>query len=128
MEDWKVVYYEDADGVSEVYDYIEKQKPNIKAKILSWISMLEEKGPVLPRPYADLLKDGIHEFRIKLSGNQVRILYFFCYGNFIILTNHFKKNVAQVPEKEIKKADNLRQDFLERYSEKKLKEEYDENL
>jgi hypothetical protein len=41
-----------------------------KAKILSWLSMLEEKGPILPRPYADLLRDGIHEIRIKLSGNQ----------------------------------------------------------
>ncbi|MDC7236043.1 MAG: type II toxin-antitoxin system RelE/ParE family toxin [Spirochaetales bacterium] len=74
---WNIVYYENLDGEAEVFDFINSQKAGNKAKILSWLSMLEEKGSVLPRPYADLLKDGIHELRIKLSGNQVRVLYFF---------------------------------------------------
>lgn len=76
---WKLLYYEDDKGDSEVFQFIESQKTKNKAKILGWLSMLEEKGPILPRPYADLLRDGIHEIRIKLSGNQVRILYFFCF-------------------------------------------------
>ncbi len=33
--------------------------------------LLEEKGPPLPRPYADLLTDGIHELRVKLSGIMI---------------------------------------------------------
>ncbi|MCK5197088.1 MAG: type II toxin-antitoxin system RelE/ParE family toxin, partial [Spirochaetales bacterium] len=81
-----------------------------------------------PRPYADLLKDGIHELRIKLSGNQIRILYFFCYENFIILTNSFSKNKKRVPEKEINKAKEYRTDFLKRYPENKLRREYNENI
>jgi len=90
--------------------------------------MLEERGPVLPRPYADLLKGGIHELRFKLSGNQVRFLYFFCYRDLIVLTNCFIKNIKQVPEKEIKRAMKARDDFLKRYSEKKLRMEFNENL
>jgi hypothetical protein len=39
-------------------------------------------GPTLPRPYADLLKDGIHELRIRLSGDHIRMLYFFCFRKF----------------------------------------------
>jgi phage-related protein len=126
--EWKIIYYEDKEGKSDVFDFIDKQKDNNKAKILSWLSILEEKGPVLMRPYADLLKDGIHELRIKLTGKQVRILYFFCYKEYIILTNHFIKKTDKVPEKEINNSKRLKDDFLQRYDEKKIREEYNENL
>jgi len=68
----------------------------------------------LPRPYADLLEDGIHELRIKLTGTQVRILYFFCYRNTIVLTNVFDKHSDKVPKKQIKLAKENRNDFLTR--------------
>ncbi len=48
---WNLIYYEDEN--SEVFDFINSQKASSKAKILSWLSMLEEKGPVLPRPYPE---------------------------------------------------------------------------
>ena len=127
-KNWKIIYYEAEHKESEVYQFIESQKDRNKVKILSWLSILETKGPLLPRPYADLLKDGIHELRIKLSGNQIRILYFFCYEDFIILTNSFSKNKKRVPEKEINKAKKCRTDFFKRYPEKKLRREYNENI
>ncbi len=76
---------------------------------------LEERGPNVPRPYADILTDGIHELRVKLSGDQYRMLYFFCYRNFIVMTHAFHKKSTRVQKKEIKKAINYRTDFLERY-------------
>ena len=125
---WKVIYYEDHNQTSEVFQFIQSQKCSSKAKILSWLDLLEEKGPVLPRPYSDLLRDGIHELRIKLSGKQVRILYFFCYKDFIVLTNYFFKNDKRVPKKEISKAITCRTDLLSRYTEKDLMEAYDEDI
>ena len=121
IKKWNIIYYEQ-NQESEVFNFVESQKNNNKAKLLSWLSILEEKGPLLPRPYADILDDGIHELRIKLSGNQVRILYFFCYKDFIILTNCFKKKTNKVPKKEIAKAKMFRDDFLSKYNEKKIKE------
>ena len=108
---WKVIYYEDENNCSEVFDFIEKQKETNQIKILNWIEKLEELGPNLPRPYADYLEDGIYELRIKLSGDQIRILYFFCYKEFIILSNQFRKNTDKVPVKEIKKAKILKEIF-----------------
>lgn len=128
LKKWKIIYYETEQKESEVYQFIEAQKDRNKIKILSWLSILETKGPLLPRPYADLLKDGIHELRIKLSGNQIRILYFFCYKDFIILTNSFSKNKKRVPEKEINKARKCRTYFLKHYPENKLRREYNENI
>lgn len=125
---WKIIYYEDIDEKSDVFHFIEKLKDNNKAKVFSWLSLLEEKGPLLPRPYADLLKDGIHEIRIKLSGNQVRILFFFCYEDFIVLTNCFIKNTKKVSENHIIKALKCKEDFLRRFTEIKLREVYNENI
>jgi len=128
LQRWKIVYYENSDSFSEVFEFIDAQNDRNKAKIFNWLSLLEEKGPLLPRPYADLLRNGIHELRLKLSGNQIRILYFFCYQEFIVLTNSFTKNIKKVPEREISKALKYKVDFLNCYTEKKLRGEYDENI
>lgn len=124
---WHVLYYEDRKGRSDVYEYIESRSDRERAKILALLHLLEKQGPQLPRPYADLLTDGIHELRIKISGTQVRILYFFCYREYIILTNSFIKNTEKVPHPEIKKARKLRNDFIQRYTIESLRKILDEN-
>jgi len=125
---WKVIYYEDENSCSEVLDYVNSLKENEQLKVLGWITILEEKGPNLPRPYSDLLDDGIHELRIKVTGKQIRILYFFCYKDFIILTSKFEKKSDKVPENEINKAKKIRKDFLTRFKDyQKLLEVYNEN-
>ena len=125
---WFVIYYESAEGKCPVMDFVDSRSKRNQAKILSVISFLEEKGPTLPRPLADLLEDGIHELRIKLSGDQIRILYFFCYKNIIVLTHAFSKTSDKVPISEIKKAQKYRDDFLQRFTEKQLREIQNENL
>lgn len=119
---WTVIYYETPDGKCPVHDFIDSRTINNKAKILGLIEYLERMGPHLPRPYADTLDNGIHELRIKLSGNQIRILYFFCYKNFIVLTHPFIKKTKSIPEKEINKAVSLREDFLIRFTEQDLRQ------
>jgi phage-related protein len=74
------------------------------------------------RPYADLIEDDIHELRIRVSGDQVRILYFFCFKDFIILTNAFAKRSARVPRSAIEEVKRHRKDFLDRVTEKDLRE------
>jgi len=118
---WKLVYYETPDEECPVEDFINSRSINNRAKILNWLEQLEGQGPNLPRPYADLIEDGIHELRIKLSGEQIRIIYFFCYSDFIILTHAFRKNTDKIPKAEIEKAEKYRDDFIERYNENELR-------
>jgi len=114
--EWEVIYYEMENEKCPIMEFIDLRSKRNQAKILSYISLLQDKGPHLPRPYADLLEDGIHELRIKLSGEQTRILYFFCFHNLIVLTHAFTKTTAKVPKPEIIKAKKYRADFLTRYS------------
>jgi len=112
---WRVLYYTDENDTCPVQDFIDSRDMKNQAKILSFIEILEEKGPNLPRPYADILEDGIHELRVKLSGSQIRFLYFFCYAEFIIITHAFTKNTQKVPASEIQKAKKFRQLFLNKH-------------
>jgi hypothetical protein len=120
---WRIYYYDKPDGFSPVKDYIDALSLRERVKTLAFIELLEINGPNLPRPYADLLKEGIHEPRIKLTGTQVRILYFFCYRDIIVLTNVFEKHNDTVPESEITLAKTYRSDFLARYSAEAMWEE-----
>lgn len=125
---WHVLYYETSDGICPVQEFIDNRKDKDQAKIFSWLSLLEEKGPNLPRPYADILTEGIHELRVKLTGDQVRILYFFCFKEFIILSHAFIKRTNTVPQAELKRARKCRADFLKRFDEKKIREVLDEKF
>ena len=125
---WHVLYYEAKDGSCPIQVFIDSRKERDGAKILSWIALLEEQGPNLPRPYADLLTDGIHELRVKLSGDEVRLLYFFCFRDFIVLTHAFVKRTRRVPQSEINQARKYQADFLNRFDEQKLKEAIDEEF
>ena len=118
---WQVFYYSDKDGIMPVKKYIDNLSLRERAKTMAFIGLLEDRGPNLPRPYADILDDGIHELRIKLTGTQVRILYFFCYQNIIVLTNVFNKYSDKVDNTEIKLAKKNRIDFLKRFTEKDIR-------
>ena len=118
---WLVTYYTDRDGSKPVEKYLRELPVNERAKALAFINLLEEKGPNLHRPYADLLDDGIHELRIKITGTQVRVLYFFCYQNIIVLTNVFDKNSDRVPKDQIRLAKKRRKDYIDRFSEEEIR-------
>ena len=124
--DWQVLYYETPEGKCPVREFIDSRKGRGQAKIFALISALQDRGPTLPRLYADLLEDGIHELRIRLSGDQFRVLYFFCFRRFIVLTHTFTKVSAKVPRAEIQKARKYRSDCLSRFKESDLEVMHDD--
>ncbi len=119
---WKVLYYTSKDGKIPVGEFINSRSVNNQMKIASIIDYLEEKGVNLPRPYSDYLRDGIYELRIKLSGDETRTLYFFCFETYIVLTHCFIKKSDKVPDIEINKAIAYKVDFLKRYDHTKIED------
>lgn len=68
------------------------------------------------RPYADYLRDGIYELRVKFSSNNYRVLYFFVVRERIVLTHGFVKKSNKVPEKEIEKAIKYKLEFEKEFT------------
>ena len=97
-----------------VSEFLDACRPEHQVKVLHFLELLEEMGPTLPRPYSDILRDGIHELRIKLGGEQYRLLYFFCYETFIVLYQVLRKTTDRVPEKVIIDTVRYREEFLMR--------------
>lgn len=114
MPEWRVLHYETAGGRCPVREFLDGLGLKERARVLARIDLLGEKGPNLHRPYADLLRDGIHEVRVRISSLRYRVLYFFCNGTDIVLTHGIKKKTARVPEKEIDKAVRFKEDWISR--------------
>jgi hypothetical protein len=125
---WHILYCDAAVPACPVTDFIDACPPRHQVKILRFLALLEEMGPTLPRPYADILHDGIHELRITLSGEQVRLLYFFCHQKFIILYYAFVKTASRVPEQFIRKVAGYREDLLARLNPQQLESLIHANL
>ena len=51
----------------------------------------------------------------------MRFLYFFCYQNFIVITNVFDKHTKKVPLDKINLTKENRTDFLNRYTGEELR-------
>jgi hypothetical protein len=125
---WHIVFCDQQASLCPVAEFIDECPPKHQVKILRFLSLLEEMGPTLPRPYADLLVDGIHELRITLSGDHIRLLYFFCFEKFIVLYYAFAKNTRRVPEKFIRTVAAYRDDLLSRIDRYHLERLIHENV
>ena len=109
-----VDFYKLENGKCPVQDFIMSLDMKMRAKTLRIISLLKEYGNLLGEPFSKSLKDGVFELRIQFGSDNVRILYFFCNGKTIILTNGFVKKTQKTPEKEIFLALKYREEYLKR--------------
>ena len=125
---WHLLYCDQSFDLCPIAEFIDACRPNHQIKIIRFLTLLEQHGPTLPRPYADILHDGIHELRITLSGDQIRLLYFFCHRKFIVLYDAFIKNTQRVPEKFIQNVALYRKEFMGRLTRDDLEELIRANL
>ncbi len=118
---WNVLFCDPFMKPCPVSDFLDACSPAHQVKVLHFLELLEEMGPTLPRPYADLLEDGIHELRISLSGDHMRLLYFFCFETYIIVYRALRKNTSKVPYEYISETKQYRELFLDRMNEDALR-------
>ncbi|MBI5239610.1 MAG: type II toxin-antitoxin system RelE/ParE family toxin [Elusimicrobia bacterium] len=84
-----------------------------EAKAQKFLHLLEERGPSLPRPYADALRGKIRELVVDIQHHGYRFLYFFS-GRTIVMTHGFLKKTQQTPVEEISRAEKYMDDWLRR--------------
>ena len=116
MEDkdtYQVIFYKSVNGHCPTAEFLESIPVKVRAKVAKWIIRLEEYGPDLPRPYADVVRGKIRELRLVFASHQYRFLYYFSH-KYIIITHGFVKKTGMVPENEIQRANNAMLDFEDR--------------
>ena len=118
MQEYEIIYYEDANGDKPVEEFILNLDIKMRAKVLLSINVIKELGPLARMPYYKELEDGIFELRAKSGSNISRVLYFFIVGKKVVLTNGFIKKTQKTPNNEILKAKRYRADYLNRKDNK----------
>jgi len=109
MPDTQIILYKESDGTVPLLSWLKKLKPSKAAdKCTAVIRELAKSGYGLRRPYADTLRDGIHELRTRLGSVNYRILYFSHDRNVVVLTHGLTKEDV-VPDSDINKAIIMKQ-------------------
>lgn len=99
---WKVIYFKSARGESFVKQFVDEQRPEVKAKYLGMIDFLEKYGPFLSAKYTKKIRNDLYELRIT-GKEQIRVLYTVRKKDMILL-HAFKKKTRKIPRKEIETA------------------------
>jgi len=98
---YNIVFFTTERGDSPIDEFLDGLDKKSRAKVVAYLSLLEEQGPNLMRPYADVVRGKIRELRIRYGSNQFRVLYFFHIRDQIILVHAFTKETQQLKEKDI---------------------------
>ncbi len=72
---WTLLYLQTFQG------WLDSQPEDLQDEALAYLELLKERGPLLPRPYADTLKGSnianLKELRFSFNGAPIRILFAF---------------------------------------------------
>jgi len=104
MNGVRLVFYMDGRGGAPVKKWMDDLPERVRDKCMAKLSALKRFGHQLGPPTVKALRDGILELRVSSSGNQYRILFFFCPGKIVVLAHAFIKKGQKVPNREIDKA------------------------
>lgn len=111
--DYVIEFYAAADGECPVKEMLDVMPLKHETKVMKFFELLEEKGPNLPRPYADTLRGKIRELVIDIQHHGYRFLHFFA-GKTIVITHGFLKKTQRTPPSEIDRAERYASDWLKR--------------
>ena len=111
---YNLVLFTTERGDSPIDEFLDGLDKKSRAKVAAHLSLLEEQGPNLKRPYADVVRGKIRELRIHHSSHQHRILYFFHVRDQIVLLHAFSKKSQQLKEKDIELSERRMEDWLRR--------------
>ena len=116
---YNIIFYERENGKSEIWDFLEmlrkKSNSNKDARIqykqiALYIELLQNNGTMLPDNITKHIEDNIWELR----PGKNRILYFYFDEKAFVLLHIFRKKTQKTPHREIEKAKNERDDYLNR--------------
>lgn len=114
---YSVKFYKDKNGKEPLKEYLQelgsKTDKNSRVnfnKIRDYIKTLSIHGTRAGEPFVKHLSDEIWELRPLRN----RILFFAYDGQQFILLSHFIKKTQKTPQREIEKAKNLMNDYVER--------------
>ena len=111
---YKIEFYKKGNHErSRVDDYLDAMQKKHRQKAMAIMARLEEEGPNLKRPHADVIRGKIRELRCGFHTFEHRFLYFF-QNKVIVITHGFLKKTSRIREDEIASAEQAMRDWIKR--------------
>lgn len=114
---WEVEFYRDERGHAPFIEYLDGLSASMRAKTLRSVQLLRSEGTRLREPDTKPLGDGLLELRTTFGGLQGRSLFFFFDGEKVVITHGFIKKTKKTPVRELRRARQMRDDYLMRKGE-----------
>ena len=117
---YTIEFYEDINGNSEVYDFLEELREKSKTskdariqfkQVALQIELLEKNGTRQPPNNVKHIVEDIWEIR---PGNN-RVFFFHVSNGKFVLLHHYRKTTRTTPDREITKAKVERDDYMRRF-------------
>lgn len=109
--EYEIEYYASVGGECPVKDMLDAMPLKHEAKARKFFELLEERGPALPRPYADAVRGKIRELVVDIQHHGYRFLHFYA-GKTIVMTHGFLKKTRRTPQAEIERAERYMEEWL----------------
>ncbi len=102
-------------------DFFSEQNQKVRDKIIKILDIIENIERV-PASYLKYIEgtNGLFEVRVQVGNNIFRILCFFDGNKFVVLLSGFQKKTQKTPRTEIKRAENLMNEYYKDKMEDKL--------
>ncbi len=100
--EWTILTFESKSGEKPVDEFIKRQQPQAKAKIIHTVQLLRQYGNQLGMPHAKTLGSGLYELRIR-GKEELRIFYCFKQKT-VYLLHAYKKQIQKTPQRELQLA------------------------
>lgn len=91
-------------------DFYQSLDEGAKDKIDYVLDMLKTQERVHVR-FVKYIREGVYEIRAEHIGNIYRVFFIFDNGNVVVLFNGFQKKSQKTPEKEIRQAIKLKEEY-----------------
>jgi len=111
----EIHFYRSVSGSSPIEEFIDSLSGK-EAQKVAWVLQLIEELDNIPIQYFKKLvnTDDIWEVRIQSGSNIFRLLGFLDNKHLVVLNHGFQKKTQKTPRKEIKIAENRKNDYLNR--------------
>jgi len=109
----KIIFYHLDNGKCPVEDYLNSLSQKQVEKVFFVLDLIEQFN-IVPRKFFKKLEatDDIWEARVQHGNNIFRFLGFFDGNDLVILNHAFTKKTQKTPKKEIKKAEQRKQEYF----------------
>jgi phage-related protein len=114
---WEIEYYETAAGSVPVAEFVDDLAPQVQAKFIRSLELLEQYGLLLREPWVKNIHGipKLRELRFTSFGEIYRVFFFPVSGRKLILLHGFKKKSQETPKRELQTAEARMKDYVQRH-------------